>query len=111
MLAVSTRLAPDDWSSLIIDRLPFYIDMFAVALHIKLLQICAETIEILIIRQNSYSFSTEEVIIPDTNQSKKYRQIVLEWGPAKMLVHLMETGQHLAEAFRPDSDHEREADG
>src|SRR5215469_13388023 len=75
MLTIGTGLAPDNRSGLIVDGVAFQIDVLTIALHIKLLQISAQTIEILVIRQNCHSFSTEEIIIPDTNQPKYHRQV------------------------------------
>src|SRR5436305_11479942 len=111
VLTIGTGLTPDNWSSLIVDGAPLQINMLTITLHIKLLQVCAQTIEVLVIGQNCHSFSTEEIVVPDTNQSKNDWQITLEWSCAEMFIHLMKTGQHLAEALRPESNHEREANG
>src|SRR5438067_2521141 len=48
MLPVGSWLPPDNRTSLIIDRMPLQIYMFAVALHIKLLQVRRQTTKIVI---------------------------------------------------------------
>src|SRR5438093_245848 len=84
--------------------------MFSVALHRQLLQICRETLQILLVRQDRDSLCAEKVVVPNGEQAHENRQVDLEGGRAEMLVHLVEAIQHAAEIIRTDGDHGRKAD-
>ena len=83
--------------------------MFSVTLHIKLLEVSAETPKIMIIGQDRYRLSPKEIVVPDTDQSQKHRQVAFKRSSAKVLIHLVETSQHFTKMFRAYSDHQRKS--
>jgi hypothetical protein len=76
-----------------------------------LLEVSRETVKVLIIRQNSLSLSTKEVIVPNANQSQKHRQVLLQRSTHEMLVHVMSTLQELGKVFIADVDGDGETNG
>ncbi len=56
-------------------------------LHIALLEVRRETVHILVIRQNRFSFRTKEIVVPDANQRQQDRQVFLGRRGGEMLVH------------------------
>lgn len=104
MLAVSTRLTPDDWASLVIHRIAVTVNVFTVGFHVALLEVGRETVHILVIRQNRFGFGTEEVVVPDTDQRQQHRQ-VFQPGGGEVFVHRMRAGEQLnkvVEAYGQD---------
>ncbi len=106
MLAVGPGLSPDDRPGLVVHRHALQIDMFAVALHVELLQVGGQTPKVVIIGQDRYSLGIEEVVVPDADQSQEHGQVALERSSAEMLVHRVEAGEHFAKPVGADSDHE-----
>ena len=100
MLYVSAGLAPDDWPCLVLDRLTITSYIFPITLHIALLKIGRETVQVLVIRQNSLRLCPKEVIVPNADQPKQNRQVLFEIGIAKMEIHRMETFQQLPEVVK-----------
>lgn len=59
----------------IIDRSSGTSNVFAVALHITLLEIRGESVQVLIIRQKRVSLGFVEIVIPDTEHSQDDRSL------------------------------------
>src|SRR6476619_3597760 len=78
MLAVGPGLSPVNGTSVLLDFLSLQSDVFAVAFHGQLLQICGKALEILFVRQDGDSFRAEEVVIPNCKQTHEYGQITFE---------------------------------
>ncbi len=105
MLAVSARLTPDDWASLVIHRIAVTVNVFTVGFHVALLEVGRETVHILVIRQNRFGFSTEEVVVPDTDQRQQHRQVFLSRGGGEVFVHRVRAREQLnkvVEAYGQD---------
>ena len=66
MLAVRSRLPPDDRPRLIVYLPALQVDMFPIALHIQLLEIGGQEPEVMIIGQDRDGLGAEEVVVPDT---------------------------------------------
>src|SRR5258708_40210345 len=109
VLAVGAGLTPDDRAGLVVDAVAFQVHMLAIAFHIELLEVSAQAVEILVIRQDRPGLRAEEVIVPDAQQGQDHRQITLEGRGTEMLVHLVEARQHLIELFWSHPDHHRDA--
>jgi len=84
--------------------------VFALALHGQLLKIDREPFELLLIRQHRHGLCSEEIVVPDRQQTQEHRQVVLERGGTKVLVHLDETTQHGSKIVGADGHHGREPD-
>ncbi len=87
MLAVSTRLTPDDWARLVIHCIAVTVNVFTVGFHVALLEVGREAVHILVIRQNRFGFGTEEVVVPDTDQRQQHRQVFLSRSGGEVFVH------------------------
>ena len=111
VLAIGSRLSPDYGPGLIVHLPAFQVDVFSVALHIELLEVGRQAAKVIIIRQNRHGLGTEEVVVPDAYESQEHRQVALKRRRAKMLVHRVETGEHLAKLLGANSDHQGKADG
>ena len=111
VLAVGSRLAPVDRRGLVSDGRPVEGDVFAVAFHRQLLEIGREALEILFVGEHRDSLRAEEVVVPQGQQAHQHRQVLLERGGAKMLIHLVETGEQGApEVIRSDGEHGGQSD-
>ncbi len=105
MLTVSTRLTPDDWACLVIHRIAVTVNVFTVGFHIALLEVGRETVHILVVRQNRFGFSTEEIVVPDTDQRQQHRQVFLRRSGGEVFVHGVRARKQLnkvVEAHRKD---------
>src|ERR1700734_3475533 len=100
MLAVSSRLAPVDWASLVVHLSACQGDVLSVALHGELLQISRKALEVLLVGKNSDSLCAEKIVVPHCEESHEHRQILVEWSGAEMLVHQVEAMQHGEEVRR-----------
>ncbi|MNT27298.1 hypothetical protein D3C72_1629240 [compost metagenome] len=95
MLTVSTRLTPDDWASLVIHGVAVTVNVFAVGFHVALLEVGREAVHVLVVRQDRFGFSTEEVVVPDADQCQQHRQVFLSRGGGEVLVHRVRAGEQL----------------
>src|SRR6266571_4715466 len=96
MLTIGSRLPPDNGPGLIVHPPALQIDVLPVALHIELLKVGSETPKVLIIGQGRYGFGTEEVVVPDANESQEHRQVALKRSCAEMLIHRVKAAKHFA---------------
>src|SRR6516164_5258814 len=110
VLAVGARLSPVDWAGVVLHALAVERYLLAVALHGELLQVRWEALQVLLIGKNRDRLGAEEVVVPDGEQALEDWEIALERRGAEMLVHLVETGKHLAESVRANRQHRGEPD-
>ena len=75
VLTVGARLAPDDWASLVIHRVAVTVNVLAVGFHVALLEVGRKAVHVLVVRQNRFGFSAEEVVVPDPDQRQQHRQV------------------------------------
>ena len=66
VLAVGTRLSPNNRTSTPSDGFAVTIHSLAVAFHVALLEVGGEAVEILIVRQDGVSLGVVEVVVPDS---------------------------------------------
>src|SRR5690348_29235 len=109
VLAVRSRLAPVNRTSLIVNLGAFERDVFAVALHCQLLKVGWESLQVLFVRQYRHRFCTKEIAVPDSQKAHQDWQVALERSCAEVLVHLVKYIQQRAEVFRAYGEHSREA--
>lgn len=110
MLAVSAWLAPDDWASLVIHCVTVTVNVFTVGFHVALLEVGRKTVHVLVVWQNRFGFSPEEVVVPDTNQRKQHRQVFLRCGGGEVFIHRMRAGEQLNKVVEADGEDDRQAD-
>eukprot|EP00158_Paraphelidium_tribonemae_P008264 Partr_v1_DN28534_c0_g1_i1_m73882 len=111
VLAVSSRLSPDDGTGRVVNALSVTSDILAVGFHISLLEIGSEAVHVLIIRKNGVGLSTVEVVVPYSDQRKNDGQVLLQRRLAKVTVHRVTTGQHLFIVVKADIHSNRETNG
>ena len=97
MLTVGARLAPDDWASLVIHRVAVTVNVFTVGFHVALLEVGCEAVHVLVVRQDRFGFSAEEVVVPDTDQRQQHRQVFLRLGSGEVFIHRVRAGEQLNE--------------
>lgn len=68
MLSICSWLAPHYWAGVEVDTFASFGDAFTVTFHITLLEVCSETVHILIVWEQGMSLSTVEVGVPDAEQ-------------------------------------------
>src|SRR2546427_11023377 len=109
VLSVGAGLAPDDGTRRIVHGQAVAPDALAVALHVALLKVGRKTMQILVVRKDGVRLRAEKVVIPDAEQTENDRQILLQLGSAKMLVHRMRAREQRLEILRADGKHDRQA--
>ena len=67
MLAVGARLSPDNGAGMVIYLFSVSIYSLSITFHIALLEISSKPVQVLIIRENSFSLRTKEIDIPQTD--------------------------------------------
>lgn len=97
VLAVGARLAPDDWASLVIHRVAVTVNVLAVGFHVALLEVGRKAVHVLVVRQNRFGFSAEEVVVPDPDQRQQHRQVFLRRGGGEVFVHRVRAGEQFNE--------------
>ncbi|MNH85443.1 hypothetical protein D3C73_378840 [compost metagenome] len=110
MLAVGAWFTPDNRAGLVIYRVAVTVNVFAVRLHVALLEISGKTMHILVVRQDRFGFCAEEIVVPDADQRQQHRQVLLGRRLGKVFVHLMRTAQQLLEVFKAQRQRDRQAD-
>lgn len=66
---------------------------------------------VLVIGQDSFTFGTKEVVVPDTENGQDDGNVVLEWSVQKVLVHLVSTAEELLKVIKANVDGNRQANG
>ncbi len=111
MLAIGTRLTPDDLPRGVIHGLAAARHGLTVTLHISLLQIRRQSVQILLVGQNGRRLAAIEIAVPDAEQRQNDRQILLQRRCPEMLVHGVKTCQHFVKTFWADGYHDAQPDG
>src|ERR1700741_2203748 len=107
VLAIGSRLAPVDRTSLTIYRRSVELHVLAVALHRQLLEIGREALQVLVVGQHCDGLRAEKVVIPDAEKAHEDRQVALKRRGSEMLVDRMEACQHALEVIGGDRKHGR----
>ena len=111
MLAVGARLAEVNLAGVVVHILAAAAHGLAVGLHGQLLQVRREAGEILGVGEHGVRLRTQEVGVPDAEQTHEDRNVLLERRGAEVLIHGMHASEELAEVLRADGGHERQANG
>lgn len=111
VLTVGTGLTDNPGASAVGDSLTVSVPVFAVRLHIALLEVGREAVHVLIVGEDGVDLGIEKVDVPDAEDGKDNRQVLVEGGVDKVLVHLVGSGQELVEVVESDVKGDRETDG
>src|SRR5690606_12438141 len=86
VLSIGAGLSPDDGTGLVVDRRAVTVHVFAVALHVTLLEVGSEPVQVLVVGQDGVGFGVKKVVIPNAHQRHNNRYIVFKRCVAEMLV-------------------------
>ena len=111
VLRVGGRLTEQDGSSGVLDVFTSAGDGLSVALHGQLLQVGGEAVQVLIEGSNQVGLSTEEVAVPDAQQTTQSGDVLLEGCFPEVLVHGLGTSQELVEVVVTNVQSDRQANG
>ena len=75
VLGIGAWLSPNQISSLIVNRIAFAVNTFPIALHNALLQVGRQTVEVLGVGDNRFTFCSVKVIVPQGEQCQHHRNI------------------------------------
>lgn len=79
--------------------------------YFYLLEVCRETVHVLVIGKNGLSLRTKEVVVPNTQDSHNNRQVLVQWGSLEVVIHFMSTAKQFMEVVKANVDGNRQADG
>lgn len=98
MLSISCWLSEDDGASGVLDIFPGAGNCFSVRLHRELLEICGESVKVLIERCNQMCLSSKKITVPNTQKTTKYRDILLQRGVCEVVIHSVGTSKEFVES-------------
>ena len=110
VLAVGAGLAPEDFTGCVVDEGAVCANGLAVGLHGQLLQVCGEAVQVLVVGQNRVGLSTEEVHVPDVQQTHQNGYVLSQGSGAEVLIHCMEASEEVSENLRTENDSQGGAD-
>ena len=110
VLAVGAGLAPHHRRGLRVERRAVAIDALAVALHLELLQVRGQALQVLFVRQHRVRLRAEHARVPYAEQAEHDRHVLLDRRGAEVLVHLVGAVEHLLEMAVADGERNRQAD-
>lgn len=110
VLAVSAGFAPDHRTGGVVDVMTAAVDALAIALHVALLEIGGEAVEILVVGQDGLRGGAVEIIVPDAEQTKSDGKVAFEIGCAEMFVHFVCARQERFEIVKADVEGDGQTD-
>ena len=111
MLTVGSRFAPDHRTGGMADRLSVPCHPLTVTLHVRLLQIGRQVLQVLIVRQDSLSRETGKIDVPDSQQGENDRHVLFRGRSLEVTIHVVGTLQQVIKALHTDTQGDRQADG
>ena len=110
VLAVRTRLAENHGARTVRHGQAVMADALAVRLHVGLLQVGGQPVQVLVVGQDGVNADALDVAIPDADEGKQHGHVAREGRLGEVPVHRVTAGQQLAEAVGPDLERDRQAD-
>lgn len=111
VLGVGGGLTEQDRAGGILDVFTSAGDGLSVALHRKLLEVCGETVQVLVERCNKVGLSTKEVTVPHAQKTTEDRDVLFQRSLAEVGVHGVSTGKELVEVIEADVESNGETNG
>lgn len=108
VLIVSVWFILDNRVSLVIYNVIVTVNIFIVGFYIVLLEVRRETVYILVIRQNRFSFRIKEIVVLDVNQRQQYRQVFFGRRGGEMFVYRVCVGKQFNEVIKVDGENNRQ---
>ena len=106
VLAVGPRLTPDNGAGHGGDVRAIAPGALAVGFHIQLLEVGGQQPQPLVVGQDGPGFMAAEIVVPQTHQRQRQRQVVGVTGVEKVVIHGAGTGEEVGKVLRADGDHQ-----
>ena len=110
VLAVDTGFAPNNRRSFVTDSFTVKGNLFAVALHIELLDEFRQAVEMLVVRRDNVAAAAVVVDVPDADKGEDDGHVALQRRVDEVLVHQVRAVEHFDEVFFAEVQHNRQAD-
>src|SRR5690606_4373113 len=111
VLAVRSRLAPDDRTAAPFDRAAIAPRTLAVALHVELLEVGGTAVERLTVREHGVGLGAEEVAMPTAEKPEERGKVAGEVARgAEVLIDRRGAREHLLESVHADRERDGKAD-
>lgn len=110
VLSIGTRLAPHNRTGAIVDLSISTRHELSVGLHVALLEIGGESMQVLIVREDSLGLGAVEVVVPEADESHQNRYVLLERRRSEVLVGQEGALQQPLEVLETDVERDRETD-
>ena len=111
VLAVGAGLAPEHWRRPKGHSLATGVDPLAVAFHLQLLQVSGVTLQGAVVRCDRPAGKTVKVAVPHIKQAQLHWQVGLQRCRAKVLIHVVRTGQERSEPIGANGHRQRQTNG
>lgn len=102
VLGVGGGLTEQDWPGGVLDVFTGARDGLPVALHRKLLEVCGETVQVLVERCNEVGLGAKEVTVPHAQKTAEDGDVLFQRSLAEVSVHGVGTGKELVEVIEAD---------
>ena len=89
VLAVRTRFAPEDRTSLVVHALGIAVNGLAVGFHVGLLEVGGKAEQVLVVREHGVAGSAEEVVVPHADEGEDNREVLVDRSGLEMLIHFV----------------------
>mmetsp|Transcript_824 Transcript_824/g.1772 ORF Transcript_824/g.1772 Transcript_824/m.1772 type:complete len:322 (+) Transcript_824:560-1525(+) len=110
MLAVGSRLPPYDWARGDLGVGTRESTALAVALHVSLLEIRWEAVEILVVWKDGMALASEEVVVPHSQDCEEDGHVLGERSRLEVLIHLVCTLEKFFKRFHTNCKSDRSPD-
>ena len=110
VLAVRTRFAPEDRTSLVVDAQGIAVNGLAVGFHVGLLEVGGEAVQVLVVREHGVAGSAKEVVVPNADEGEDHREVLVGRSGLEMLIHFVSALVELHVVFETDAESNGEAD-
>ena len=104
VLAVRTRFAPEDRTSLVVHALGIAVNGLAVGFHVGLLEVGSEAVQVLVVREHGVARSAKEVVVPHADEGEDNRKVLVDRGSLEMLIHFVSTLVELHVVLEADAE-------
>lgn len=111
VLAICTRLAPDDGARARINTIAFPVDKLSVGLHVALLKVGGEAVHVLVVWEKCVRLGAVEVVVPDAEQGQDNGRVLLQRCGAEVLVQGVTALEELLKVVHADAEGDGHADG
>mmetsp|Transcript_44166 Transcript_44166/g.111286 ORF Transcript_44166/g.111286 Transcript_44166/m.111286 type:complete len:224 (-) Transcript_44166:988-1659(-) len=114
MLPVGARLTPDHRTCAVAelgDGAALSVHTLSVALHVHLLEVGSEAVQVLIVGQDGVCLCVTKVVVPHTEQTQQHGGVLQGRGATEVAIHLVCTSQQLLKVIHTHSEGNTHADG